>query len=315
MDKIFKKDAIPISTEKIKRKASELGFQKVGIAKAQKTEIEKNNLNDWLNAKGHASMSWLEKRKDERGDIHTYFPEAKTVISVGLNYYVGKGQGELKSDYMFSNYAWGEDYHLVLKKRLFKLLAWIKEINPGVKGLVCVDTAPVMEKVWAQKAGIGWIGKHTNLITRDYGSWIFLGEIILDINLNPDPVFNEDLCGTCTACLDACPTKALGEYKIEAEKCISYMTIEHRGEFEKKNDDLHGWIYGCDICQEVCPWNKKFSKVTELEDFLPREDILNWTTKDWENLDDEAFKRVFKGSAVKRTKYIGLKRNIDNKKV
>jgi epoxyqueuosine reductase len=298
----------------LKNEAKILGFEKVGIAIAEKTSIEKSDLNKWIENDGHASMEWLKKRKNERGDVHTYFPEAKSVISFGLNYYVGKNQNNINSDYKFSNYAWGEDYHDLLKKKLYQLLAWIKNHHPDVKGLVCVDTAPVMEKVWAQRAGLGWIGKHTNLITPDHGSWFFLGEIILDIDLYPDPIFSEDLCGSCTVCLDSCPTNALTEYKIEAEKCISYKTIEHRGEFSRSGENLHGWIYGCDICQDVCPWNKKFSKETDLKEFLPKEEIVNWSNNDWENMDDESFKRIFKGSAVKRTKYNGLKRNINNNK-
>jgi len=298
----------------LKSEAKTLGFEKVGIARAEETPREKSDLNKWIEKDGHASMEWLKNRKDERGDIHTYFPEAKSVISVGLNYYVGKNQDNIYSDYKFSNYAWGKDYHDLIKKKLYQLLAWIKNHHPSVKGLACVDTAPVMEKVWAQKAGLGWIGKHTNLITPDHGSWLFLGEIILDIDLYPDPLFSEDLCGSCTACLDSCPTNALTEYKIEAEKCISYKTIEHRGEFSGSKENLHGWIYGCDICQDVCPWNKKFSKETDLKEFLPKKEIVNWSSKDWENLDDESFRRIFKGSAVKRTKFKGLKRNIDHNK-
>ena len=301
-------------SELIKEKALELGFHKVGIAKAVSTRNEKINLNKWLESKGHASMEWIQKRKDERGDIHTYYPEAKSVISVGLNYYVGENQDNIKSDYKFSNYAWGEDYHLVLKKKLFELLSWVKKLEPNANGLVCVDTAPVMDKVWAQRSGLGWLGKHTNLISRDYGSWLFLGELLLDIDLNPDPLFIDDLCGSCSACIDACPTKALEEYKIEAEKCISYKTIEHRGDFIDKKEELHGWIYGCDICQEVCPWNQKFSEKTNTQEFLPKKEIVNWSTKDWNNLDEESFRKIFKGSSVKRTKYSGLKRNINQNK-
>lgn len=301
-------------TLKIKSKAKEMGFEKVGVAKAVTTKTEQSRLNTWIKEGSHASMKWLEKRKNERGDIHSYFPEAKSVISVGLNYYIGKNQADLKSDYKFSNYAWGEDYHQILKKKLFNLLAWIKKSEPNVKGLVCVDTSPVMEKVWAQRAGLGWIGKHTNLISTDYGSWIFLGELILDIDLKTDLMFKEDLCGSCTACLDACPTKALTEYKIESEKCISYKTIEYRGDFSKQNENLHGWIYGCDICQDVCPWNNKFSKESNLEEFLPKQEIVDWSTDDWNNLNEENFRKIFKGSSVKRTKFIGLKRNLNQNK-
>ena len=299
-------------TESIKKKALELGFQKVGIAKAEPTSNEKADLESWLKQGRHATMDWIVKRKDERGNIHTYFPEAKTVISVGLNYYIGKAQSHIQSDFQISNYAWGDDYHNVIKKRLFQLLSWIKESQPEVKGIVCTDTSPVMDKVWAQRAGLGWLGKHTNLITRDYGSWLFLGELILDIDLEFDSPFNDDLCGTCTACIDACPTQALTEYQIDAGKCISYLTIEHRGDLPENQNNLHGWIYGCDICQDVCPWNEKFSENSEIPEFQAREEILNWTNEDWQNLDEDGFRKLFKGSAVKRTKFVGLKRNIEN---
>lgn len=295
----------------IKAKAHAVGFQKVGIAKAEPTPTANNNLNDWLNAGGHATMEWVAKRKNERGDIHTYYPEAKSVISVGMNYYSGHNQSELASNFQFSNYAWGDDYHDVLKKRLFQLLGWIKEESPEIKGIVCVDTSPVMDKVWAQKAGIGWQGKHTNLITQDFGSWLFLGELILDVELEYDLPFDEDLCGTCTACIDACPTDAIQSYKIESAKCISYRTIEHRGDFIEGEDELDRWIYGCDICQEVCPWNQKFSQQTEEPSFQPRSEILKWTDEDWQQMDESGFRKLFKGSAVKRTKFSGLNRNIE----
>tara|TARA_B100001109_G_C18805245_1_gene446885 strand:- start:98 stop:1024 length:927 start_codon:yes stop_codon:yes gene_type:complete len=298
----------------IKEKATELGFHKVGIARADAIEKDKQNLEEWIRRKQHASMDWVEKRKDERGDVFKYFPEVKTIISLGYNYYVGKDQSALNSKYKFSNYAWGEDYHEVLKEKLFLLLQLVKKANPTVKGLVCVDTAPIMEKVWAQKAGLGWQGKHTNLITKDYGSWIFLGELLLDIELEPDPPFLDDLCGTCTACIDACPTMALQEYKLDANKCISYLTIEHRGDFHSGQNDLDGWIYGCDICQEVCPWNIKFSDDSGNKDFMPREKIADKYDEDWERLTEKEFRVVFKKSAVKRTKHSGLLRNINNNK-
>jgi len=301
-----------ISSQSIKKKALELGFQKIGIAKAESTPEAKHNLDQWLNAGGHATMEWVAKRKDERGDIHTYFPEAKSVISVGLNYYSGHRQSDLKANHKISNYAWGDDYHDVLKKRLFQLLGWIKEGSPEVQCIACVDTSPVMDKVWAQKAGIGWQGKHTNLITRDYGSWLFLGELIVDVKLDYDPPFEEDLCGTCTACIDACPTRALDEYQIDSGKCISYRSIELKGEFAEGEQNLNGWIYGCDICQEVCPWNQKFGQITDEPAFQPRAEILAWTDKEWATLEEDGFRKLFKGSAVKRTKYSGLIRNIKN---
>ena len=299
-----------ITSDIIKEKAIELGFHKVGIAKATKTKQEQERLNQWLDQKKHADMEWIENRKSERGNIFNYFSEAKTVISLGMNYYVGKEQSDLTSDFKFSNYAWGDDYHLVIKSKLFSLLEFIKNKKPNVKGLVCVDTAPIMEKVWAQRAGLGWQGKHTNLISTDFGSWLFLGEIIIDFELEPDDPFTKDLCGSCTACIDACPTHALGEYELDSGKCISYLTIEHRGDFIEGHDDLDGWIYGCDICQEVCPWNISFSKISEEKYFEPRTDIINNTDQKWLEIDQEKFSAIFKKSAAKRTKLMGLKRNI-----
>ena len=297
-------------SESIKKKAIELGFQKVGIAKAEGLSNHKENLEEWIATGSHASMDWIVNRKEERGNIHNYFPEAKSIISVGMNYYTGLNQSNLNSKLKFSNYAWGEDYHEVLKSKLYDFLHWIKKIEPNLKGIACVDTSPVMEKVFAQKAGLGWQGKHTSLITRDYGSWLFLGELIVDTPLDYDTPFIEDLCGSCTACIDECPTNALDEYKIDSNKCISYRSIEHRGPFKVDESELEGWIYGCDICQEVCPWNQKFSISTSEQAFYPRKEIIEWEDTDWASLDEEGFRKLFKKSSVKRTKYSGLNRNI-----
>ena len=304
-----------ISSVLIKEKVKQLGFQKVGIARAKEHPEDQRNLNLWLEEGRNGTMDWIKTRKEERGNLFNYFPEAKSVISVGLNYYAGIEQKDLNADYKFSNYAWGDDYHNVLKEKLFELLNWINERSTEIKGLVCVDTAPIMEKVWAREAGLGWIGKHTNLITKNFGSWIFLGELLLDIELDYDPPFYEDLCGKCTACIDSCPTDAIGSYKIDAKKCISYLTIEHRGDFKNSNTNLDGWIYGCDICQEVCPWNNKFSEKTELENFQPRTEIINYNNNNWNDLSHEEYNAIFKKSSVKRTKYKGLKRNININKV
>tara|TARA_B100000475_G_C15010191_1_gene319959 strand:- start:314 stop:1231 length:918 start_codon:yes stop_codon:yes gene_type:complete len=300
-------------TQYIKDKATEIGFEKIGITKATATKDEKVRLEKWIKNNHHGSMSWIEKRKDERGNIFNYFKEVKSVISIGVNYYSGYDQDQIKSNSKFSNYAWGEDYHDIIKSKLYTLLNDITANYPDIKGIACVDTSPIMEKVWAQRAGIGWQGKHTNLITRDYGSWLFLGELLLDVELDYDDEFIDDLCGSCTACIDACPTYALGEYEIYAEKCISYLTIEHRGEFGQ-NTELHDWIYGCDICQEVCPWNQKFSQITNEKKFYPKKEILSWQDADWENISENAFRKIFKGSAVKRTKHNGLVRNIKTNK-
>ena len=299
-------------TAEIKQKANELGFEKIGIAEAGPINNAKSKLDDWILRGNHASMDWIDKRKSERGNIYNYFPEAVSIISVGMNYYSGYSQKDLSSKLKFSNYAWGEDYHSVLKTRLRILLEWIKFASVEIEGIVCVDTSPVMEKVWAEKAGLGWQGKHTNLISPDYGSWLFLGEIILNIRLKYDKPFTEDLCGSCTACIDECPPGALTDYEIDSNKCISYQTIEHRGEFDEGSVDLDSWIYGCDICQEVCPWNKKFSKITPEKSFYPRSKIIENTIADWQKLNEEEFRKIFKRSSVKRTKHTGLKRNIKN---
>ena len=300
-------------TQYIKEKAKDIGFEKIGITQAVSTDEERIQLEDWLKNKHHGTMNWMEKRKDERGSIFNYFTEVKSVISVGLNYYSGHDQNDLKSNYKFSNYAWGDDYHHIIKSKLYELMKHIKDEYPDIKAIACVDTSPIMEKLWAQKSGIGWQGKHTNLITRDYGSWLFLGEILVDIELEYDNEFIEDLCGSCTACIDSCPTHALDEYQIYADKCISYFTIEHKGEFPS-NTELDNWIYGCDICQEVCPWNQKFSQITNEKKFYPKEEILFWTDKDWESISTDEFRKIFKGSAVKRTKHAGLLRNINTNK-
>ena len=300
-------------TQYIKEKAKDIGFEKIGITQAVSTDEERIQLEDWLKNKHHGTMNWMEKRKDERGSIFNYFTEVKSVISVGLNYFSGHDQNDLKSNYKFSNYAWGDDYHHIIKSKLYELMKHIKDEYPDIKAIACVDTSPIMEKLWAQKSGIGWQGKHTNLITRDYGSWLFLGEILVDIELEYDNEFIEDLCGSCTACIDSCPTHALDEYQIYAEKCISYFTIEHKGEFPS-NTELDNWIYGCDICQEVCPWNQKFSQITNEKKFYPKEDILSWTDIDWVSISTDEFRKIFKVSAVKRTKHAGLLRNINTNK-
>lgn len=295
-------------TGAIRRRASELGFQKVGIAKAESPLEDGARLDDWLGLGYHGTMAWMSKRKGKRADIHNYFPEARSVVAVGMNYFHGEARGEMK----ISNYAWGDDYHEVVKERLRELLKTVQEQHPGVRGLVCVDTSPVMEKAWAQRAGLGWIGKHTNLISRDFGSWLFLGELILDCELEFDAPFEEDLCGTCTACIDACPTAAIvDDYLLDANRCISYLTIEHRGDLpDQFRDQLHGWIYGCDICQEVCPWNEKSAVESDEKAFAPRREIVERRAESWRYLSEDDYRKLFKDSAVKRTKYRGLTRNI-----
>lgn len=299
-------------TAKIKGSIQTIGFTKLGITEPNQLENDRIHLNKWFDNGYHASMRWIENRKEERLNLLSYFPEVKSVISVALNYFPQQTP-DAKNIGKISNYAWGEDYHSILKQKLFELLALVQKDYPNVLYRVCVDTSPVMDKIWARQAGLGWIGKHTNIISRDYGSWVFLGELMLDIELDYDPPFELDHCGTCTACLDACPTNAFPEpYVLDANKCISYLTIEHRGTIASELDtDMGDWIYGCDICQQVCPWNNKFQKITNEEGFLPRHDIHNTDLEQWAELTPEKFKKIFKGSPVKRTKFEGLKRNID----
>jgi len=214
----------------IRTSAENLGFSKCGISPTTTEQQSANRLDSWIQKGYHSTMRWMEKRADERGNIGKYYPEAKSVISLGLNYFTGNASSHPDVG-KISNYAWGDDYHDLIKSRLYNLLREIKSKYPIINGIACVDTSPIMEKDWAQKAGLGWIGKHTNLITRDYGSWIFLGELLLDVELEYDIPFDDDLCGTCTACLDACPTDAFPEpYVLDSNKCISYLTIEHRGD-------------------------------------------------------------------------------------
>ena len=300
-----------INSNNIKEYALQLGFSIVGISKAEFFESSQIKLNKWIEDGYHASMEWIPKRLDERGNVFNYFPEVKSVISVGMNYYTGEKINE-KEKGKISNYSWGEDYHIVLKDKLFNLLEYIKKDYPDIKSRVCVDTSPIMDKVWAQKSGLGWQGKHTNLINRDFGSWLFLGELLLDITLDYDKPFEQDLCGTCTACIDECPTNALTEYVLDSSKCISYLTIEHRGDFEdEKSKNLDGWIYGCDICQQVCPWNIKFSQISNEKEFYPRQEIKSRDIEDWNKMTEDEFRVIFKKSPIKRTKYSGLKRNIE----
>ena len=270
------------------------------------------HLRDWLSYEYHGTMEWMAKNPERRADLQKVLPECRSIICVGINYWTDHNPNEAPGFGRIARYAWGKDYHHILKKRLKGLERSIAKLAPKATTRSYVDTGPVMEKVWAQKAGLGWQGKHTNLISRDYGSWFFLGELIVDITLDYDEPFSEDLCGTCTACIDTCPTQALEDYKIDSGKCISYLTIEHRGDFPEGRDDLHGWIYGCDICQEVCPWNEKFGKSTTDPAFQPRPEIIDFSDKDWNAMDEDSFRKLFKGSAVKRTKYSGLKRNIVN---
>ena len=270
-------------------------------------------MQDWLSKHYHASMGWIEKKRKEREDLKFYFPEVQSIVSVAVNYFTGRVP-ESKEIGKISNYAWGDDYHKILKDKLYKLLLVVQNEFRDVKYRICVDTSPVMDKLLARNSGLGWIGKHTNLITKEFGSWIFLGELMLDCRLDYDVPFDSDHFGTCTACLDACPTNAFSApYVLDSNKCISYLTIEHRGSLpENIKTNTGSWIYGCDICQQVCPWNNKFEKSTIEKLFAPRTEIQNRSLQFWSERDEEKYRNLFKGSPVKRTKYKGLMRNVSN---
>ena len=296
-------------TQRLKMKADELGFSAIGIVRAEVLNEEGPRLHEWLTRGYQASMRWLERDAEKRVDVTKVLPNVKSVICVALNYYTPSHHANSPAIGKISRYAWGDDYHLVVTKRLEKLYEFITSEIPGVTGKMYVDTGPVMEKVWAARAGIGWVGKHTNLITKKFGSWVFLGEILIDAELEYDtPML--DSCGTCRACLDACPTQAIVQpYVLDANKCISYLTIEHRSELPKEiASNFQNWIYGCDICQDVCPWNR-FQKETEEPAFHPREENLAPPLKELAGISQEEFSRRFKGSPIKRTKHSGLTRN------
>ena len=292
--------------EIIIEKSKELGFNLIGFAPA--VGINKK-IDKWIDSEFHASMNWMKTSLDQRRNILKYFPKAKTVISFGYNYYTDNNRNS--NDYKISNYAWGNDYHIILKEKLYEIIKIINIYNKDYDYRVCVDTSPIMEKHWAQKAGLGWIGKHTNLINSKIGSWFFLSEIIIDFELKYDKPFMYDLCGSCTKCIDACPTGAIDNYILDSNKCISYLTIEHRDSIPNSfSGDFDNWIYGCDICQEVCPWNIKYEKKSDDPNFMKRIEIENKNKIDWENLSVEEYQKTFKKSAIKRTKYSGITRNI-----
>jgi epoxyqueuosine reductase len=302
--------AVDTLSARIRDKAFELGIDKVGFARAEHLAGDGENLFRWLGRRYHGEMAWLERDPEKRTDPKLIFPEAKSVISVAINYYTPHQHADQDQSGKISRYAWGDDYHDVVKEKLRALLDWIVSEYPEASGKVCVDTAPVMEKAWAERAGLGWIGKHSNLITKDYGSWVFLGEILLNLELDyAEPI--ADHCGTCTACLDACPTKAITEpYVVDSNRCISYATIELRDDElpEPVASNLTGWIYGCDICQDVCPWNR-FEKPTHEPRFEPRREETSLGLDVVESLTPETYAERFRKSAMKRTKLAGLKRN------
>ena len=299
----------------IKRKAKEIGFDSCGMAKAECLDDEAKILETWLNQGMHGKMAYMENHFEKRIDPRKLVDGARSVISLSYNYFTEEKQNDEQAP-KIAMYAFGKDYHEVVREKLELLYNYIREEVGNINGRCFVDSAPVLERAWAQRSGVGWVGKNTNILTKRRGSFFFLAEIILDVELEYDsPV--KDYCGSCTKCIDACPTNAIYEpYKVDGSKCISYFTIElkdeilpagYKGKFEN-------WMFGCDICQQVCPINAQSSNHKEPQ-FEPRPELLAMSRKDWEELREETYKRIFQHSAVKRTRFKGIQRNIEFLKV
>lgn len=294
----------------IREEAERLGFMACGFARARYLEEEAPRLEEWLNRNYNGEMAYLANHFDKRLDPTQLVPGAKTVVSLLYNYYPEKQQSNPEAPKL-AKYAYGEDYHFVLKRKLKELLYFIQEEIGEIDGRVFVDSAPVMERKWAQEAGLGWQGKNTLLLNKKKGSFFFLAELIVDLELLYDEPIKTDHCGTCTRCIDACPTEAIvGPNLLDASKCISYLTIELKDSIPSEfKGQMENWAFGCDICQDVCPWNR-FSKPHQESAFMAKENLLEWEKRDWYDMTEEVFRRVFKKSAVKRTKFNGLQRNL-----
>ena len=294
-------------TAALKRRAIELGFAKIGIAPAERLVEEGRRLDEWLALGYHGEMAWMARTAAKRGDPRMHMPAVRSVVCVADNYYTPFAHDDAPGVARISRYAWGDDYHDVVGDRMRLLRDFLVEAAPGVAVKIAVDTSPVMDKAWAARAGLGWIGKHANLITTDYGSWVFLGELLVDAELDYARDLVPDQCGTCTACIDACPTGAIvEEYVVDSNKCISYTTIELRA------DDLpvpsSGWVYGCDVCQDVCPWNR-FRQESAQPAYAPRPALLSPSARSLADMSETQFSEQFRGSSIKRTKHKGLVRN------
>jgi epoxyqueuosine reductase len=302
-------------TELIKTEAARLGFMACGVAVAIQLDDDARKLEQWLHSGHHAGMQYMERNFDMRIDPRKLVPGAKSVITMLLNYFPGEQQ---QSDAPhIARYAWGTDYHYVIREKLNELLAFVRQNIGEVDGRGFVDSAPVLERSWAVRSGLGWIGKNANLLTRQTGSFFFIATLITDLELVPDAPFSTDHCGTCTRCIDACPTDAIiAPGTVDANKCISYLTIELKDALIP--DELHGkldnWMFGCDVCQDVCPWNR-FSKANNESAFKPIPEILNLSLGQWEAMSEERFKSVFKHSPLKRSKFSGIQRNIKALKI
>jgi len=298
-------------SNEIKQRALAEGFDKVGIVRAEALTHEANHLEEWLARGYHGDMKWMARDPHKRKDPRELFSSARSVVVVALNYYTQHTHSNDADAGKVSRYAWGDDYHDVMTEKLRAILSSLQQQNPELEGKICVDIQPMMDKAWAARAGLGWIGKHTNLITRELGSWVFIGELLLNVDLESDSEPIEDHCGSCTLCLEACPTNAITEpYVVDSTRCISYGTIEVRDEHlpEIIENNLDGWLYGCDICQDVCPWNR-FEQPTTESRFEPRSGNVSAKLSDILELTPKTYAERFRGSAMKRTKLSGLQRN------
>lgn len=296
-------------TNKVKQIASQLGFDACGISKAEFLVEEAPKLEQWLKNNYHGEMYYMENHFDKRLDPSLLVPGAKSVISLMYNYFPSDNQVE--DSYKVSKYAYGEDYHHVIKDKLYDMVEILQNDFGAFNARVFTDSAPIMERTWAQRSGLGWLGKNSLLISKGKGSFFFLAEIILDLELEYDPPFTTDHCGECRRCIDACPTQAiLANNTVDGSKCISYFTIELKDEIPVEfKGQFEDWAFGCDICQDVCPWNR-FSTPHQEEKFMPDDRLLNYTKNEWEDITEDIFREVFKKSPVKRTKYEGFNRNI-----
>jgi epoxyqueuosine reductase len=295
----------------IKAHAKTLGFDFCGIAKAEFLEEEAPKLEAWLNSNYHGQMAYMANHFDKRLDPTKLVEGAKTVVSLIYNYYPNQKLAETKEDFKIAKYAYGKDYHFVIKDKLKSFLQHLKEEIGDIHGRAFVDSAPIMERQWAQKSGLGWLGKNSLLLNRQMGSFFFLAELVLDIEVSPDTPIVKDYCGTCTKCIDACPTDAIVQSGVvDGSKCISYFTIELKENIPSEmKGKFENWIFGCDICQDVCPWNS-FSKPHQESLFNPHPEMKEMEKKDWIEITEETFQKVFAKSAVKRTGYNGFLRNI-----
>lgn len=299
------------ATHKIKAEAARLGFDACGIADAVYLEDDAHRLQQWLDKGYQGEMAYMERYFDLRTDPAKLVPGAKSVIALLLNYFPAQRQQAYAPK--IAKYAWGTDYHYVIRNKLNELVRYIKDNISTVEGRGFVDSAPVLERSWAVRSGLGWVGKNGNLITKHSGSFFFIATLITDLELQPDAPFVTDHCGTCTRCIDECPTKAIvAPGEIDGSKCISYLTIELKDEKipDEFHDKMEGWMFGCDICQDVCPWNR-FARPTTEAGFTPLPEVLNLSLAEWEEMSEDAFKKIFKNSPLSRPKYKGIQRNID----